>query len=161
MAAARLLFLVVLVFVGTVEAFLGQPFGTPCTFRRSRVTGASASFRPLINNLGVENRAHQWKMCGSRSGGGEGPIGGEDDSEAVKAFRLKKLLKKSSVFLIGMDGSGKNEIGQELASAIGSGPHSKNISSILFHVEKSRGLESAAQQLLSPATASQNSSSFD
>ena len=127
--ARRLPTVAVLALVGSAEAFLGQPFGTPCTFRRSRVTGASASFRPLVNNLGVENRAHhQWKMCGA--GGGEGPIGGEDDSEAVKAFRLKKLLKKSSVFLIGMDGSGKNEIGQELASAIGSGPHSKNISSI-------------------------------
>jgi len=134
MAAARLATVAVLALVGTVEAFLGQPFGTPCIFRRSRVTGASASFRPLVNNLGVENRAHhQWKMCGS--GGGEGPIGGEDDSEAVKAFRLKKLLKKSSVFLIGMDGSGKNEIGQELASAIGSGTTlQKYQRSILFHV---------------------------
>jgi hypothetical protein len=122
----------VLALVGTAEAFLGQPSGSPCTFRRSHVSKASVSLRPLIN-LPVENRAHQWKMC--QSGGGEGSIGGEDDSEAVKAFRLKKLLKKSSVFLIGMDGSGKNEIGQELASAIGSGTTlQKYQRSILFHV---------------------------
>lgn len=68
-------------------------------------------------------------MC--ESGGEGGFISGEDDSEAVKAFRLKKLLKKSSIFLIGMDGSGKSDVGEELATTIGYVTHQHSHENII------------------------------
>lgn len=101
--------LIILAVAASAEAFL-QPMVSRSAYRpllRAHVATSSSRCRPSARLLG-------WSM-------GEAADGavGDDDSEAVQAFRLKKLLKKSSIFLVGMDGCGKDVIGEELARGLG------------------------------------------